>query len=305
MGPSAQAAAARCAAARAELRKVGVLSFDGTSLIGTEATMLKVEVLLKDANDVVQLGLFHIPAIDNAICVGPKGEHGKGRECCTHVIYCYTLLSAARSLPCLCSLCWSPHLLHLRCLHVRAAGLGLGRAQQLFLQSQRLAVAQEFVQALRDVKREKPKEPFGVLLSGPNGVGKSLAAVHAFLSSFAQGLIVVYIPNAMEWVIAAQEGLGHEYFLKHLLAQNADLIASDPVLREALLPALRDQVLDAAVMRALYKALERERCPGVGVIVDEVQKITEALAIGRQPGATLAKREALDYFGQVRQRRSR
>ena len=161
-------------------------------------------------------------------------------------------------------------------------------------------MAQEFLQALKDAKLAKPERPFGVLLSGPNGVGKSLTAVHAFLSSFAQGLVAVYIPSALEWVAAALEGCGDEYFLKNLIAQNADLIAADPVLYKALLPALRDEPLDATIMAALRAALEVQGCPGVGVIVDEVQKITDGLAQFRKlfPSDSLTK--AILYFTEVR-----
>ena len=123
--------------------------------------------------------------------------------------------------------------------------------------------------------------------------------MHAFLSIFAQGLVAVYIPNASAWVNAAQEGRGHAFFLQHLVSQNADLIAANPVLHEALLPALHDGQLDATVMNALRTALQVKGCPGVGVIVDEVQNITAALAVGRQPGAALARQQAADYFKQV------
>lgn len=73
MGPSAQAAAARCATARAELKSVGMLTFEGSHLPEAQAAAQGVEVLYSHRND-VQLGLFTIPAIDGAITVGPKGE---------------------------------------------------------------------------------------------------------------------------------------------------------------------------------------------------------------------------------------
>ena len=73
MGPGAQAAAARCATARAELKMVGMLTYEGSHLPVAEAADQGVEILFSDDSE-VQLGLFTIPAIDGAITVGPKGE---------------------------------------------------------------------------------------------------------------------------------------------------------------------------------------------------------------------------------------
>ena len=43
----------------------------------------------------------------------------------------------------------------------------------------------------------------------------------SFLSCAAQGLPVVYIPRAGDWVTAAKEGWGDAFFLSALLKQNA------------------------------------------------------------------------------------
>jgi hypothetical protein len=77
-------------------------------------------------------------------------------------------------------------------------------------------------------------DTFGVLLSGPNGVGKSGVGFGSFLCCMAQGRFVVFIPNAVPWVEAAQRShqQGDEYFLEQFSLQNADLIAATPALHK-------------------------------------------------------------------------
>jgi hypothetical protein len=139
---------------------------------------------------------------------------------------------------------------------------------------------------------------FGVLLSGPNGVGKSAVGVHAFAACFAQGLPVAYIPSASAWVDAAERGAGDKFFFDHLLLQSADLIIAQPALREALAPLLVGGAVTDATMSAMLKGLAPRPGPNVGVIVDEVQKITEVLARGATQGATSQVKQASDYFRQ-------
>ena len=68
----AQAAAERCAATRADLKKIGVLTFGKISMTPDEAATHGVEVLFAPKS-VVELGLFSVPGISNIISVGPKG----------------------------------------------------------------------------------------------------------------------------------------------------------------------------------------------------------------------------------------
>lgn len=136
----------------------------------------------------------------------------------------------------------------------------------------------------------------GTLSSGSNGVGKSAAAVQAFETCFAQGLVVVYIASAVEWAAAAEQGDGDDFFLRRLLMQNADLIAAEPVLRAALAPALLGGRLDGMLMTALLRSLEARPGPAVGVIVDEVQAITKAVERGAAAGASAEERCAARYF---------
>lgn len=157
---------------------------------------------------------------------------------------------------------------------------------------------------MRDGKRRHAR--FGTLLSGPAGVGKSAVGVQAAITCFAQDLIVVYIESASAWVTAAEQGRGHDYFLRKLLQQNADLIAADPILRSTLAPALGgaldlDHCRDAstsfrldgslhtasALMDALFAALDERPGPAIGVIVDAAENITEALARARHGAGSL------------------
>ena len=160
------------------------------------------------------------------------------------------------------------------------------------MHAQRLKLAHEFVDAVASGRRD-----FGVLLSGPNGVGKSAVGLQAFFSCFARRLPVVYIPAASKWVAAAGDGRGDAFFLTELMRQNADLVAADPSLREVLAPALEDGPFDSALMRQLHEALTESRVPAVGVITDEVQAITKALAAGRAAGATsIIEKASSNYF---------
>ena len=81
-----------------------------------------------------------------------------------------------------------------------------------------LRLALEFLGAMKGDRNQ-----FGVLLSGPNGVGKSVVGLLSFLAAFAQRLPVVYIPFAIEWVTAARtdDESAAKYFLDAFLAQNA------------------------------------------------------------------------------------
>ena len=132
-------------------------------------------------------------------------------------------------------------------------------------------------------KRDPVGTSFGVLLSGPNGTGKSAVGVETALTCFARGMVSTYISSASEWVAAAKKGNGDSFLLERLLRQNADLVAAQPALREALAPALvldpkavGEMDADAAdsIMGALRTALVSNPSLKIGLIVDEVQMIT-------------------------------
>lgn len=99
-----------------------------------------------------------------------------------------------------------------------STGFNYSRDGQTFiLQETRVKIAAEFVDAMKSERRHG----FGVLLSGPNGVGKSSCGLLAYLTCVAQSLTVVYIPNARAWTQAAMKGDGDKFFLKLLLTLNA------------------------------------------------------------------------------------
>jgi hypothetical protein len=76
------------------------------------------------------------------------------------------------------------------------AGLQATKRIPFFFDSQRLFHLREFMNSMNP-----GSEPFGVLFSGPNGVGKSANTFAAAIHSFARGLPRVYIPKAGEWYI--------------------------------------------------------------------------------------------------------
>ena len=178
------------------------------------------------------------------------------------------------------------------------AGFTGGEQQQFFVQTQRQELVSEFLSSMDAAKNSRTAH--GVLLSGPNGVGKSGVGLQTFLACFAQGLPVVYIPSAQRWVSAAQRGEGDRFFLEHLVAQNADLIAAEARLQAVLDPILLDGLLDTSVfstvMRDLQAVLRSKPGPAVGVIVDEVQHITQALAASATANASPQDKAAGFFF---------
>jgi hypothetical protein len=101
---------------------------------------------------------------------------------------------------------------------------------------QRLQYAFEFVDA---VKGGNDGMSLGVHLSGPSGVGKSATLFLAYLLCAARGMPVVYLPSVQPWVAAARESdSGDTFLLERFFKQNADLIISDPALRNIFRAAL-------------------------------------------------------------------
>ena len=167
--------------------------------------------------------------------------------------------------------------------------------QQVLLLPQRLKCSFEFVNAV--VNRTQGS---GVLLSGPNGVGKSGIGLLAYLICMARRLPVVYISRCEDWVKAASSkaGGGDEFILATFWRQNADVIAATPALCKVFAAAIRGDgsPFTADVMRALQLAVAAPDGPRVGVIMDEVQHITKAVAAADLPDEPQEVKRAGRYF---------
>jgi hypothetical protein len=159
---------------------------------------------------------------------------------------------------------------------------------------QRLELCDEFARAVAGRGHGT-----GVLFSGPNGVGKSAIGLLTHMVCAARGLVTAYIPTAKSWVAAAERGEGEVFLLRTFWRQNADLIVASDALRPVFKVALEDgqQPFTEAVMEHLREALNAPGSPGVGIIVDEVQAITQAVAKGLTPDPTRPRQLAADYFG--------
>jgi hypothetical protein len=117
---------------------------------------------------------------------------------------------------------------------------------------------------------------WGVLLSGPNGVGKSAISLLTFLLCFSRGLPVCYIPTADGWIRRAKtDELAAEYFMTRFFMQNADIIADDETLRPFFQEQLDGHPADPQQYLAFSDALESSRTKTpCGFIIDEVQRLT-------------------------------
>lgn len=144
------------------------------------------------------------------------------------------------------------------------------------LDSTRVQLASEFLDAM-----QAPTHiAVGVLLSGPNGVGKSAVGLLAYLACVAQGLPAVYIASAVSWVrsIRTTSQEGDAFLLDAFMQQNADLILSSEHFRPLFLPVfLGDAELSSPLLDQLGH-VTRVGAPAIGIIVDEVQNITDEVA---------------------------
>jgi hypothetical protein len=168
------------------------------------------------------------------------------------------------------------------------------QSHQLLLLPQRLKLAAEFAAAVKAGTTGS-----GVLLSGPNGVGKSGVGLLSYLLCAARRLPVVYLSRTETWDEEAQQGMGHAHLLTCFWKQNADLIAASEALRDVFTAALRDEegAFTLHVMTELREVAQQSGL-GIGVILDEVQHITAAVRAGQAEGATAGQRTAGDFFRQ-------
>ena len=176
--------------------------------------------------------------------------------------------------------------------HPTAYEAASSQSIQLLLLPQRLKLAAEFIEAV-----DSGREGSGVLLSGPNGVGKSGVGFLSYLLCAARRLPAVYLSRTETWVHAAQRGEGDGFLLFAFWEQNADLIAASEPLRAVFAAALRDEAgaLTSHVIDALRRTARRHRL-GIGIILDEVQHITAAVLNLSAPAVTQGERTAGSYF---------
>jgi hypothetical protein len=154
---------------------------------------------------------------------------------------------------------------------------------EFLLHKERVDLAQEFVD---EMKNHRMKKAFGVLISGPHGVGKSATGLLTFLVCAAKRLPCIYISSAIEWVGYANEGKAEDFLLDCFMRQNADLIVTNPVLRGVFDPFfLGDEELGSETMDRLQTELCSHPTLAVGIIVDEVQAITAAVLSGKNEAA--------------------
>ena len=160
----------------------------------------------------------------------------------------------------------------------------------------RAALVEELLAGINSSRSERLN--FGVLLSGPNGVGKSGIGLTAFECCLALGNLVVYIPHSSAWVSAAMKGHGDEYFLEQFFLQNAHKIAANQQLRTVFRERLRGLPVSAGMMnelRAAMSALGSSQSI-VTVIVDDYQVITNIIAMYNDSSASSTQRAAASYF---------
>ena len=287
MGPLAQAAAAAAGAQRTELSRSLALRELGEVLPAAEASRLRVTVL-NEANTDVSMGLFTLPMLDVAVQIPPKSEY-------LRIWYCKlrvepdthrrrTLSRSVTTFTC-------PYGQPLPASFA-AYEAATKQPHQLLLFPQRLRLAWEFVSAVVGAV-----DGSGVLLSGPNGVGKSGVGFLAYLMCAARRLPVVYLSRTETWVQAAQRGEGDLFLLSAFWEQNADLIAASAPLRAVFAGVLRDEsgTFTPQVMDALRRTARRH-CLGIGLILDEVQHITAAVLRGDKSDSSTPAFAAGSYF---------
>jgi hypothetical protein len=143
---------------------------------------------------------------------------------------------------------------------------------------------------------ENFKQNYGILLSGPNGVGKSAVGLLSFACCFAQGRLAVYTPFTRSWLEAAQNDRGDEFFLEQFFVQNADKIAATPKLCRVFAARLRGVPVHAKLMVELRAIVNTRPGPSVIVIDDEAQHIANIVGLLKTASISAASERAARYF---------
>jgi hypothetical protein len=148
-----------------------------------------------------------------------------------------------------------------------SSGISLGDPSSFIINSERLKHTAEFVEAMETNDLER----WGVLLSGPAGVGKSAICALTFLTCFARGLPVCYIAASAEWVCQTDtDEEARRFFMDLFFMQNADIIADDDTLRPFFQEQLDGHPPDPRQYVRLSKALKsgKTKTP-CGMIIDD------------------------------------
>jgi hypothetical protein len=92
----------------------------------------------------------------------------------------------------------------------------------------RANLIQEFLASMQSFSSDGLES--AVLLSGPDGVGKSAIGLLLYICCQALGHMAVYIPDAKAWIAQAMKGLGEEFLLEQFFWQNLHRIVTKPKL---------------------------------------------------------------------------
>lgn len=117
----------------------------------------------------------------------------------------------------------------------------------------------------------------GMIISGPDGSGKSAIGLMSFLTCFARGIPCMYVPAGVRWSENARNVFEAEkYLLRNYFQLNADLIQDDPRLQPFFSEQAAGGPIEAKNFRALVEAVRCGAAPRAGFIVDDAHKVAEA-----------------------------
>lgn len=117
----------------------------------------------------------------------------------------------------------------------------------------------------------------GMILSGPDGSGKSAIGLLSFMTCFARGLPCMYIPMGVHWSENARNVFESEkYLLRNYFQLNADLIEDDRRLHPFFSDQMARSPIESKNFRALIDAVRSGVAPMAGFIVDDAHKVAEA-----------------------------
>eukprot|EP01132_Coremiostelium_polycephalum_P002294 gene2294-2830_t len=106
-----------------------------------------------------------------------------------------------------------------------AKELNSEKIKNVYISPERYTLVEKFIKnlniGLRDVGNLDTK--FGIILSGPNGCGKTFENYLLTCIAYVNGAIVIYIPNTQEWASFKSDEEYSSYFLNRFISFNANL----------------------------------------------------------------------------------